>query len=94
MAGKRSPGALAGATGAGLTFKATTLNVTRSYSTFNGEMHQDLRHARLRARHGLPAVIARPSLGVPLDDFDKAEHDRLEYKTANAERIDIEEKQE
>ena len=53
MAGKRNPGALAGATGVGMTFKAIEPNVTPTHTTFDGEMHHRLRAARLRARYGL-----------------------------------------
>ena len=58
MAGKRNPGALAGAAGVGMTFKAAELNVTPIHSTFDGEMHDALRLTRLRIRHGIHGPIA------------------------------------
>ena len=58
MAGKRNPGALAGASGVGVTFKAATLNVSPIHSTSDGELHQALRLARLRRRHGLNGPLA------------------------------------
>ena len=53
MPGKRTPAALTGATGVGMTFKAARLNVTPIHTTFNGELHHRLRIARLQRRHGL-----------------------------------------
>ncbi len=53
MAGKRNPGALAGAAGVGMTFKAVELNVNAIHTTFEGELHHRLRVARLQRRHGL-----------------------------------------
>ena len=58
MAGQRNPGALAGAAGVGLTFKAGELNVIPIDSTFDGEMHHALRLVRLRIRHGIHGPIA------------------------------------
>jgi hypothetical protein len=53
MAGKINPGALAGATGVGMTFKAGELNVIPIHTTFDGELHHRLRVACLQRRHGL-----------------------------------------
>ncbi len=53
MAGKRNPGAPAGATGVGMTINAAELNVTPIHTTFDGELHHRLRVARLQRRHGL-----------------------------------------
>ncbi len=53
MAGKRNPGALAGAAGVGMTFKAVEPMVTPTHTTFDGELHHRLRVARLQRRHGL-----------------------------------------
>jgi len=58
MAHKRNPGALAGATGVRMTFKAASLNVTPPLSTFDGELHHALRLGRLRRRHGLTGSLA------------------------------------
>ena len=58
MADKNNPGALAGAAGVGMTFKAGELNVIPIHSTFDGEMHHALRLARLRIRYGLNGPIA------------------------------------
>ncbi len=58
MARKNNPGALAGAAGVGMTFKAGELNVTPIHSTFGGEMHHALRLERLRIRHGIHGPIA------------------------------------
>ena len=58
MAGKKNPGALTGATGVGLTFKAYELSVTSIPTTFYGEMHHAKRLERLRIRHGLHGLIA------------------------------------
>ena len=58
MAGKRNPGALAGAAGVGMTFKAGELNVIPIHSTFGRELHHALRLERLRVRHGIHGPIA------------------------------------
>ena len=58
MTGQRNPGALAGAAGVGMTFKASELNVIPIHSTFDGEMHHPLRLERLRIRHGIHCPIA------------------------------------
>ncbi len=61
MAGKRNPGALAGAAGVGMTFKAVELNVNPIHSTFAGEMHHAMRLDRLPTPSGnwSPANAAR-----------------------------------
>ncbi len=70
MAGQRNPGALAGAAGVGMTFKAGELNVMPIRSTFDGEMHHALRLERLRIRHGqhgpLASTIALLAYGGPV----------------------------
>jgi hypothetical protein len=43
MAEKRNPGALVGAVGVGMTFKAGELNVRPIYSTFDGKMRHAMR---------------------------------------------------
>ena len=58
MADKNNPGALAGAAGVGLTFKAGELNVIPIHSTFDRELHHALRLERLRVRHGIHGPIA------------------------------------
>ncbi len=58
MTRKRNPGALAGATGVGMTFKAGELNVTPLDSTLDRELHHALRLERLRVRHGLSGPLA------------------------------------
>ncbi len=67
MAGKRNPGALAGATGVGMTFKAGELNVIPTLSTFDGEMHHALRLERLRIRHGIHGPIATTNASLAFD---------------------------
>ena len=67
MAGKINPGALAGAAGAGLTFKAGELNVIPTLSTFDGEMHHALRLERLRIRHGIHGPIAAAIASLAYD---------------------------
>ena len=67
MAGKRNPGALAGAAGVGMTFKAGGLNVIPSHSTYDGEMHHALRLARLRLRHGLHGPLAAAIASLAYD---------------------------
>ncbi len=51
------PGAPASASRAGMTF-AGEPTVTRSLSTFDGELHHVLRLSRLRNRHGLTGPLA------------------------------------
>ena len=66
MTGKRNPGARAGATGVGLTFKAS-LNVSPSHSTFDGEMHHAMRLERLRIRHGIHGPVASAIAALAFD---------------------------
>ncbi len=58
MPEKRTPAALPGADGVGMTFKAAELNVTPIHTTCDGELHHALRLARLRVRHGIHGPIA------------------------------------
>ncbi len=67
MAGRRNPGALAGAAGVGMTFKAGELNVIPIHSTFDGEMHHPLRLERLRIRHGIHCPIAAAIASLAYD---------------------------
>ncbi len=67
MAGKRNPGALAGAIGVGMTFKAGEQNVIPIHSTFDGEMHHALRLALLRLRHGLHGPLAAAIASLAYD---------------------------
>jgi len=67
MAEHRNPGALPGATGVGLTFKAATLNVTPAISTLDNELHHALRLERLRIRHGIHGPIAAAIASLAYD---------------------------
>ena len=52
MSVMENPGALAGAAGVGMTFKAAELNVNPIHSTFDGEMHHAVRLDRLPTPSG------------------------------------------
>jgi len=67
MALTRNPGALAGATGVEMTFKAGELNVIPSHSTYGGELHHALRLVRLRHRHGLSGALAASIASLAFD---------------------------
>ena len=61
MAEKINPGALAGAAGVGMTFKAAELNVISTLSTFDRELHHAMRLDRPPTPSGnwSPARAAR-----------------------------------
>ncbi len=67
MTVKRNPGALAGATGVGMTIKAAELNVTPIHTTVDGELHHALRLERLRIRHGIHGPIAAAIASLAYD---------------------------
>jgi hypothetical protein len=51
----------------GMTFKAATLNVSPSHSTFNSEMHHAMRLERLRIRHGIHGPVAAAIAALAFD---------------------------
>ena len=54
----KNPGALAGATGVGMTFEAATLNVNPIDSTDPDELHHTLRIRHLHLQYGLTGPLA------------------------------------
>jgi len=62
-----NPGALAGATGVGMTFKADELNVTQTDSVFSDELHHALRIRRLHLQYGLTGPLAARIAALAFD---------------------------
>jgi len=60
MAGKRNPGALAGAAEVGMTFKAAELNVTPIHTTFDGELHPSAARSRQHIFAIAPPPLFKP----------------------------------
>ena len=63
----KNPGALAGATGVGMTFEAATLNVNPIDSTDPAELHHALRIRRLHLRRSLTGPLAARIAALAFD---------------------------